>query len=990
MPAPLEPTTVEVRLSKLDGKTSDKLSVPGTLTTAQNVEMTVTGRYDRRSGTLFLDTVVDATRLHAGEREVLVGTDDTLYSDLDGNFEARGAIAGYRSRHTPINNSSFEQLSHDMIQAGGFDWHVWTQDDDIRYCVRDSTTGAYLVVDGVVAVSGATPYSRPRLTLAGTNVLVTYAEAPVAGQATLRARKIALATPAVVSAASAIETLWPTNTWGPYDVVLRPGTTKVCIALWNDAGASVGQLKLNEWDVSTMASSATLVSAAHGSIAAVNKNWLVSFVDTGGSTYTLVTANQDNSGAAVPARIERVTTAVGLGGAIAFNIIFSSAVVGDIVRNVTGALDSANTLHVLTELSSSVASTRNQLWYSTRTAGGVVAGPVIRYGFRLMSRIFTFNGSLLAMAVAGVTTISAGEDRSYYLLDVTNGTIVGRALASLGAASTATVGLLPSYAVETADVLLPSQFYVTTTQQGACMVRFDLPLPARWLEIAGVTLIPGSTVYLYDGAGLSELGFYHPPSFTVANQFSGLGPTPGLYYYRMTWAWIDAQGRLCESEPSEAIGITTTVNNNARLTVLTLNATLKSSPVQGAVMRVYRTVINPSSSSAAAFYFIVAVLNDPTVDTQVIDDLTTDAALVTHARLYTLGNTVLGNATPPPANCLAAWGNRVWSAERDFLWYSKELEDGLGVAFPAENFVQVSDDRGDIVAIADAGQRLLIGKVSALYTISGDGPDATGKGAFSPVRRLPYALGTRSSVSTIATELGVFFQDDASGVIWLLPPDGAPVAIGREVEALSATLEITDAVVVPARRQVRFLSSDGITLVYDMAHQLWTSNTDQPATTGAVVDDVFGYITPTGELRVDDPDTWVEGGSGTGEQPYTAALETGWVSPNQIAGYARVFAVVAAGVDLGEHQLGMSLAYRYDDGTVDEADITASATDEAFGYRVEGRPHLRNQQAGAVRVRLEDDAPLTAGFGFEALSLTVGLRLGRQRVAKVNVGQTPS
>jgi hypothetical protein len=989
MPAPLEPTTVEVRLSKLDGKTSDKLSVPGTLTTAQNVEMTVTGRYDRRPGTLFLDTIVEATRLHGGEREVLVGTDDTLYSDLDGNFEARGSIAGYRSRHTPINNSSFAQVGHDMIQAGGFDWHVWTQDDDIRYCVRDSTTGAYLVVDGVVATSGAVPYSRPRLTLAGTDVLVTYAEDPVAGQATLRGRKIALATPDTVSAASTIETVWPTNIWGPYDVVLRPGTTKVCVALWNDElGGALALLKLREWDVSTMTSSATLLSASHGSTAAL-RSWLVNFVDTGGSTYTLVTANQDFSGAGLPARIERVTTAVGLGGAVTFNIIFSSAVIGDIVRNVTGALDSSSTLHVLTELSSSVGSTRNQLWYSTRTSGGVVTGPVIRYGFRLMSRIFAFNGSLLAMTVAGVTTISAGEDRSYYLLDVTNGTIVGRALASLGAASTATVGLLPSYVVEAADVLLPSQFYLTTTQQAACMVRFDLPLPARWLEIAGVTLVPGSTIYLYDGAGLSELGFYHPPSFTGANQASGLGPGAGIYYYRMTWAWTDAQGRLCQSEPSEAIGVTTIGTGNARLTALTLNATLKSSPVQGAVLFTWRTEKNPSAAAAAAFYFVVTVLNDPTVDTQVIDDLTTDVALVTHARLYTLGNTVLGNATPPPANCLAAWNNRVWSAERDFLWYSKELEDGLGVAFPAENFVQVSDDRGDIVAIADAGQRLLVAKASALYTIAGDGPDATGKGAFSPVRRLPYALGARSSVSTIATELGVFFQDDSSGVIWLLPPDGAPVAIGREVEALSAALEITDAVVVPARRQVRFLSADGITLIYDMAHQLWTSNTDQPAATGAVVDDVFGYVTPTGELRFDNAATWVEGGGGTGEQPYTAALETGWVSPNQVAGYARVFAVVAAGVDLGEHQLSMQLSYRYDDGTEDAADVTASATDEAFGYRVEGRPHLRNQQAGAVRVRLEDDAPLTAGFGFEALSLTVGLRPGRQRVAKVNVGQTP-
>lgn len=988
MPAPLQPTTVEVRLTKLDGKTSDKLSVPGTLTTAQNVEMTTTGRYDRRPGTLFLDTVVGATRLHAGEREVLVGSDDTLYSDLDGAFEARGSIAGYRSRHTPINVSSFQQLSHDFIQAGGFDWHVWTESTGIRYCVRDSSTGAYLVVDGVIATNGANPFTRPRLTLAGTNVLVTYAEDTGAGDRILNGRKIALATPDTVSAASVIESQWHSLIWGPYDVVLRPGTTKVCVALHTQGAGITVRLRLREWDVATMTSSASLDSASRGTGPAA-KAWVASFVDTAGGSYTLVTANQDDSPNTIPARVDRATTAVGLGGAITYNNIFSSAIVGDVFRNVTAVLDGSSTLHVLAELSSSVASTRNQLWYLSRTSGGAVTGPAIRYGFRLMSRAFSFNGTLLALAVAGVTTVSAGEDRSYYLVELTTGTIVGRALGSLGAGSTATVGLLPSYVVEAEDVLLPSQFYVSTTQQGACMVRFDLPLPARWLEIAGITLVPGSTIYVYDGAGLSELGFYHPVSLTGVNQASGLGPGAGIYYYRGTWVWTDAQGRLHRSEPSEAVGVTTIGTGNARLTVLTLNATLKSAPVQGAVLELWRTEKNPSSAATAAFYFVVAVDNDPTVDTQVIDDLTTDAVLVTHARLYTLGNVVLGNGTPPPANCLAAWNGRVWAAERDLVWYSKELEDGFGVSFADVNFVQVSDDRGDVVAIADAGQRLLIAKSSALYTIAGDGPDNTGKGAFSPVRRLPYALGARSSVSTIATELGVFFQDDASGVIWLLPPDGAPVAIGREVETLSAELEITDAVVVPARRQVRFLSREGITLIYDMAHQLWTSNTEQEAVTGAVVDDVFGYATTSGELRFDDTDTWVEGGGGAGEQPYIAALETSWVSPNQIAGYARVFAVVAAGVDLGEHQLAMQLRYRYDDGTEDEANVTASATDEAFGYRVEGRPHLRNQQAGAVRVRLEDDAPQTAGFGFEALSLTVGLRPGRQRLAKANVGQTP-
>jgi hypothetical protein len=990
---PLQPTIVECRLGKVDQKSSDKVLAIGAMTIAENSEILHTGRYQRRSGSLFFDNVPGANRIHEGERELLVGTSDTVYSDLDGSFDARGTIATVKSDYVPINNSTFEQLSHDFCQMGGLDWHVWTESSGIFYCVRDSATGAYLVVDGLVVANGVNPFTRPKILAVGTNILITYVEDPGGNNdAFLRCKRIQLVDPTLLSVQATIEVAWTGAngaiqllTKGPYDVVTSPTANRAAVAYWMfNPGSGNHFLRLKEWNVSTMAASATLDSASAGN--AVSK--VVSFASTSGGNYTLVDARSLAGG--VSASINRIVTPVGLGGAIVFTNIFTAgAAAVNNYLNISGTIDSIGTLHIIASLSSTTASARSQLWYLTRTSGGVNAGPNIRFGFTQVTKIFTFNGVLAVYATAGVTFSTGQDDRTGYLIEVTSGTTIGRATPSLASAGTATVGLLPEVNTATAGVaLIPAQFFPITSQQGATLVRLDLPDPARWLEVAGVTLIPGSSITVYDGAGLSELGFNHPPSFTLLGTGVG-GPGAGIYGYRATWRWIDAQGRQHDSDASEALTVNLGGVQHAVITTGTLNATLKSAPVQQAVLALWRTTVNPSSASAASYFLVTTVANVPSSDTIVIADTLTDASLITKERLYTLGNAVLGNTTPPPGYMLEAWGNRVWAAERDIVWFSKEFADGLGVAFSDQQFIQVSDDRGDVSAIANAGPRFAIFKRTAIYTLSGDGPDNTGKGAFSPVRRLPVPLGARSSVATIGTELGVFFQDDASGQIWLLPPDGDPVFVGREVSDLAPDLTILDMVVVSDKRQVRIFSEEGTTLVYDLLHQAWTWFTDQETTAAALVDGVCGYVTPDGDIRFDDPETFEEGAVVGGDGvAYTQVLETAWIATNQIGGYQRTFAVVAIGEKFGDHTIAGKLTYRYNNGMEDEGDVDASTIDSSdMGYRVEFRPKIRNQRATTIKIRLEDDAPLNGGFGIEAFNLTVGIRSTRERLPKAAIAQ---
>jgi hypothetical protein len=999
---PLTPQIVEVRLGKADTESSDKLAVPGTLVVAQNAEVTKTGRYQRRPGTLYFDTLAGAARLHAGERELLVGTASTLYSDLNGTLTSRGAITGFRSDQTPINNSSFAQQGHDFLRLGGLDWHVWSEAGGIMYSVRDPDTGAYLVVDGLIAAAGqATAMISPRIVQGGpATVFIVYVQdddgldgAVLFTNNNLLCRKIDVAAPTVVSAATTIYATWPANYWGAYDVVYKSGTT-VCLA-YGTPTPGYRALRLQEWNVSTMASIVTLDSATTSTTSAAR--FIMSFFKGDQSAgYTLAFAHKSTN---IASFIRKVTAAAGLGGSQTHTTVYTGTTTTlEDFDQVTGEVDSNGDTQIMASMLSSAASARAQLWRVKRTAAGVNSGPFIRYGFRLMAKLFTYGGQDLVLCSAGVTLSTAQEDRTLYLIEIITGAIVGRALPSLAPLaptddrpSTGTRGVMPVVTVVAATAtdpsyaLVPSLFFQSPTIHSASLVRFDALLPARWLEVAGTTLVPGSTISIYDGAGLSELGFYHPPSMTVV---AVVGTVLGNadYYYRGTWSWTDAQGGLHRSDASEALKVTTTGGNtHPRITVQTLNATLKAAPVQGAVFELWRTTANPSAAGAAAFFLIVQVDNTPTNDTIVIDDTTADTSLPTKERLYTLGNAVLGNTTPPPANVLATWGGRVWAAERDVLWYSKEFADGYGVAFSNQQYLQVSDDRGDITALADAGQKLIVYKKSARYVVSGDGPDATGKGAFSPLRRLPAPLGARSAVAVASTEIGVFFQDDASGQIWLDPPDGDAVFVGKPVAALAPLLTITDMVVVPGKRQVRTVSREGTTLVYDMTHEVWTWFTDQPAVAAAVIDDVAGYVTTTGDIRFDDEDTFSEGAilasSGTA---YRMVLETGWIVTNQIGGFQRCYAVVAVGVELGEHLLTVTLGFRF--GVVEqEQTLDSSVIDDTFGYRVEARPHIRYQRATAIKARYEDDAPMTPGFALEVLNLTVGLRPTRERPAKAQI-----
>jgi hypothetical protein len=661
---PLQTQQVEVRLGKLDTKTSDKLAVPGTLAVAQNVEMLNTGRYQRRPGTSTVATVAGTVRVHGGEREEILGSLDTLYSDVDGAFQSRGSIAGFRGDFEVVNNTAFVQVLHDMVRVNGLDISVWQEAAGVFYAVRDSATGAYLVEEATVETLAQ--YIAPQIVAVGTLALIVYKD--TTGNA-IQCRRIDTATPAVLGARTQIGTnmMSGLGTVTGFDVTVKPGsTTTVCVC----AHSVADNVQLAEFNVATLTTTATRAVALTQSNTGVRS---ICFLQGVAPDYVVVSAAADNVGSSIGSNIKAFTVTAGLVANGTIRVIWAgSGSAVHAITNCTGFVDGAGTWHMLIDASQTTASNRSQVWYFTRTAGGVLTGPGILFGFLLQSPVFTFGGRTLVLYSGTVQSV-AGPDSTLFLAVVQSGAIVGRALAGLAddrmhdPAGGAVFGHLPHVTVGASDVIVPSTYFITTTQRAACVVRFDQQPLARYLEIAGVTLIPGSSIYLYDGMGVTELGFHFPPGITAISTAATGGLNIGDYWYRAGWEWIDARGRLHQSKPCEPVKLSVGSNGlRGRVTVGTLVTTLKAAPIPQASLALFRSTINPSSSGAAAYFRCATVTNDPTTASLVIDDTMTDATLITQDRLYTLGNTVLAYADPPPANALAAWGGRVWAASGTF------------------------------------------------------------------------------------------------------------------------------------------------------------------------------------------------------------------------------------------------------------------------------------------------------------------------------------
>lgn len=978
---PLRSSDVTIPLLGLDTHADPKNALPGTLDLIENMyfKRSAAGGAELRKRfgvTARTKNVIGGTTLATGRKLATYGNEQLLATDplLDnsaigyslatwdatqGQWQPRGNASFVEVGVEPIVTSPvFNGYVTDVAVSSGL---ICAVTADAHVTVINLTTGERLVNN---VAFGAAPSTMTHV------VALTSSFILFSGIATgnIVANKIDYATPTVIGGnvnavtdGHAAQRTWDVVRNGTNDSVMicyRTNVPQIKTLIWNSnmtAGANaiggddpqqaIGFLL---WDASNGSLYVTYVSAAAG--------W---------KTTTIATANAAQSAATV---LDAGITAA---------------------RNVTG-YRSGTTNTCFAEILG--APTYNTL---IRRHNGAAQAVWVR-GLGIAAKPFLQGGSFAAGGRfwlpctyddnANVAPIPVQS--SYFVLDATaaggNTTppCIAKGLYGLGGGLTSSFNLLGQCpAIDSVTQAVPASMFLTLLP-GARMqapsyltLKFGSSNISPYKRLGDSLYMGGGVPRNYDGSGnSSEAGFYlFPEQPTLAQVAGGALTAAGVYQYQILYVWIDGRGQRHESAPSYPLSITLTAGNTrVNLTVPTLRLHEKPTVSAGATVsnvfiEVYRTV------NAGSTFFrvpIATTFNDVTVDTVAMVDVTADAGISTALQLYTTGG-ALAHLPLPPASLMEVWRNRVFLAGTEFpleLWVSDEFVTGAGIGLSDQNVIAIEAEGGDITALAEMDDRLVIFKEQSIYILQGLGPGRNGEGQYEQPARLSAVVGAVSQAGVTKTPQGLVFKSLRG--FYLLPIGGGLPLRLRGVEAFES-LTVTAGIVMDDLEQVRFMTSTGTTLVYhfgfldEQGLGRWSTFTGQAAVDCALFAGTFCYLASDGTLQLENTVYSDNGGN------FTSKVRWAWLNFSGIYGDVRVWALrplLDVDATIASYTLQMFIEVDYVATVVQTAGI-AILQFTVGSPPIELRPG--RQDANAYRVTLQEAGP-TAGINLSALVVELG------------------
>jgi len=454
----------------------------------------------------------------------------------------------------------------------------------------------------------------------------------------------------------------------------------------------------------------------------------------------------------------------------------------------------------------------------------------------------------------------------------------------------------------------------------------------------------GGQLRAYDGNVLVEENFnYSPESLIITAAGSGGYVDNGVHLYYAIYSWTDAQGNIHRSGLSLQGEITNTSNNVNTIKIPCLNLSQKTkvyvelyrTAAGGTIF--YKTLANNTHCGTGGTCIkqtFAPFNNQETIDFIQVVDLASDADISGNEILYTTGG-VLENLTPPSSSIVASFKNRLFLAGLENkleIRYSKLLQEKVGVEFNDSLFILVSQVGGDIVALKGMDDKLIIFKENAIFYLAGDGPNNLGQqDSFIEPQLISSDVGCSVTNSVVLTPQGLFFKS-AKG-IYLLSRSLGLEYIGAPVDDFNH-LTITKADMVAKSDEVRFLTSDGVCLVYNYFRGLWTTFSNHRGLGAAVINNLYYYINSQGAStrlykqnysKYDDAGTAIN-----------LVLETGWMNPIAAQNSIRVYRMLILGQYFSPHRIKVSVAYDYDDTYVESSLIDVTSYTESYEYGFPG------------------------------------------------------
>jgi hypothetical protein len=1012
----------------IDTKAADSAIEAPKLARAENVVFTQRGQVKKRHGSDRLArSISDATSLTAGKAlftrgdELLMADGERLfsYSEARGTWEPRGNLTPLAIATSTINETASNQHSSDYAESNGIGVCAWEDSrGGVRYCVVDTATGAMLYADQSLATDGY----APRVVAIDGFIHVLYVDDSEAKLKDLVIQPENLANSLAAAATDLADDIRDTSNIC-YDVVVYGSYGIFAYATTVAAETKVKSLSRTG-------------SAAHSTTLSV--------------TTTSVAVGVTNSDQ-YPRLLLVCGTATGVSVAYASPVpdatqfvfsAFESKAIADVVR-VTVASCS---VEVATDDDGDEEADEStfQIWVE-RSAAATSNHLVEIYGF---SGYSTFTGALAYTIRHAALASGAFRSGRYgyavlcyvntiqptYFLYRHDAVMVGRFLAAnagglpqssrgatvLGRPQVSEDGPFIWAGVERQSL----ETEPTTNANGVitalnvvradyrlALISFDFDAAIHGVEVGESLYLTGGMLWQYDGVQVTEAGFsLYPETFTLAvSNGTGSLDVSSTYAYRWYYAWTNAQGETEFSGALPAIATTGASDDTVTVTLPTLTHTNKT----GVRLVGYRTEGTPVFDSS--FYQVTGndpatatgsncyVPNDKTANTISFQDDLADTSLIAKAVDYQSGGE-LQNIAPPAPSVIAQGDDRIFSVDAgssDTVRPSKLHFDGSGVHFTDE-FDPISIDRagGPITAVAVLNDNLVVFKRDRVFVVTGDGPSNTGIGSFSPAKEVTGDVGCIDQRSVVRTPQGLMFQSEKG--IQLLDHGFQVGYIGADVEAYNSQT-VTSATLVNDSNQVRFLTDEGSTLLFDYYFGQWATWTNYEGVSACLWQgETYCYLKSNGYCHVEN-----EGHTDAGAA-ISMLVETGWLKfAGGLQGYQSLRRFGVLGEYRSAHTMRVTVSkdykvetdysFTWDPSTVmnlstwgGEATWGASSWGGTGSsvYQFLHRP--RDQKGQSYKFRFEDipDAPAGESYVLTELMLEIGIKGGVFRSAALKTANS--
>ena len=1004
----LQPTTVPLSFQGGINSKTDALQLqPPALLELKNAQFSKIGQLNKRPGyDILSNQVSDGSNItsavaidnYNNELNLFDNSNIYTYISANNNWVNRGPAISLINKNSQIlRMDTAQQINPDANYLSGIELYVWEDSrGGIRYSVVDTNTNAYVVSDEQISGVG----TKPKVVAFNSLFYVFYYD----GSNNLWYVTINPSNPQILSNQVALVSDCMATNFA-YDAAIS-SIDGYCYIAYTQTDGNSQNLKAIRIDTSithlktliTIDALSDVISCISITLDATNNRTWISW----GQTVSGVTSIQVAGFRYTP-----------------YSFIYRQFQIDNdtIITNIT-SIESTNagSLQVVYEVGAPQS-------YNTYVISKIVSwtGVITDVGslrsVGLATKPFTYNNQIFINV-----THQSDYQSTYFTIFLTQSpfTIVGKVNSQVGG-GLRTNSMLAEIAQPELGIfmwpnLVKGQFIsednTSFTLLGVNSTKTDFTDVNKFNSVTFLNnlLFVGGILQSYDGTSVVEQNFHLFPENIIANPNGGGGAlSAGQYQYQVVYAWSDKFGQIQYSATSGAITVTAVQNDSVALVIPTLRLTSK----KNVIIKIYRTQVN-----AVTFQEVTSELaplqNDPFADTVLFEDAVADIDIAGNQTLYTTGG-IVDNAAPPSCSMITLYQDRVMVSgleDPNLIWFSKNRVNNtnfntIPAEFSADLTISIAQTGGRITALAVMDQSLIIFKESAIYLLSGDGPNDEGGGdVFPDPQLITKSVGCTNPNSIVFYDDGIMFQTPNKG-IWMLPRSiAAPTYIGSPVDDIALKHEVSSAVADQNSSQVIFTTYDGDAMVYDYFINQWCTWTNHNATDGIVFNGNFTFVKTNGNVYVQNQNNFYDGILNGNQVGYELELITPWISYSQMLGYQSIFRAYLLGTYKSPHSLQVDIGYDFNStfyvsATIDASHTTGSNTWGSDGYYGDSTPwggtyepyifqvNFPRQKCTSFRMRFSDiqTGSFYEGYTISSLLLELGqMPLGVRMPATKKVG----